>query len=333
MRMRRFPRRGFTLIELLVVIAIIAILIALLLPAVQQAREAARRTQCRNHLHNIGLALHNYHDVYKGFPPGNITLGNCCSSANYMTWTIAILPYMDHAPLSELYIDEMPNDRRGTQRGTGGIWSPRSDYFIQQEKVNQAAVPAYYCPSDINAGKMERPASGPGNRDRYRMGSYRAVSGASRNGSCWADNNQIGNSNSFCHRNRGILHHVGTRSTHNERIADVLDGSSMTIMVGEYHTRSRPRRGTFWSYSYTSYNQSSITVGQSRTLLADYDRCVDIGGAGGSNPCKRGFGSFHEGVITFLMGDGSVRNISVNINLDILAALASIQGGETVGEF
>jgi len=91
-------RRGFTLIELLVVIAIIAVLIALLLPAVQQAREAARRTQCRNNLHQIGLALHNYHDTHNCFPPGNLG-PNFSTGAGVggheHTWMTLILPFMD----------------------------------------------------------------------------------------------------------------------------------------------------------------------------------------------------------------------------------------------
>ena len=89
-------RRGFTLIELLVVIAIIAVLIALLLPAVQQAREAARRTQCKNNLKQMGLALHNYHDTYNGFPPGNVA----SSVGGWgISWYIRILPYVDQAPV------------------------------------------------------------------------------------------------------------------------------------------------------------------------------------------------------------------------------------------
>lgn len=92
----RHARRGFTLIELLVVIAIIAILIALLLPAVQQAREAARRSQCKNNLKQIGLALHNYHDTHSVFPPGSIAE---TSISNNLSWSTMILPYIDAAPL------------------------------------------------------------------------------------------------------------------------------------------------------------------------------------------------------------------------------------------
>ena len=87
--------RGFTLIELLVVIAIIAVLIALLLPAVQQAREAARRSQCKNNLKQLGLALHNYHDVFTKFP-----IGNQWQNGFGPSFYAGLLPYMDHAPCS-----------------------------------------------------------------------------------------------------------------------------------------------------------------------------------------------------------------------------------------
>lgn len=92
-------RKAFTLIELLVVIAIIAILIALLLPAVQQAREAARRTQCKNNLKQLGIALHNYHDVFQTFPPGEIRLGSDPLDSSLAGWIAMLLPQMDQQPL------------------------------------------------------------------------------------------------------------------------------------------------------------------------------------------------------------------------------------------
>src|SRR5229473_2794748 len=107
-------RIGFTLIELLVVIAIIAVLVALLLPAVQQAREAARRSQCKNNLKQIGIALHNYHDTMNVFPPALISSGRCSPTTNAVecalyrpvlntTGFVLLLPYLDQGPMYNAY--------------------------------------------------------------------------------------------------------------------------------------------------------------------------------------------------------------------------------------
>ena len=103
-------RRGFTLIELLVVIAIIAILVAMLLPAVQQAREAARRSECKNKLKQIGLAMHNYHDVHSVLPPGFVSTNanvasstSCEANGRYAPWSVLILPGMDATNLYETF--------------------------------------------------------------------------------------------------------------------------------------------------------------------------------------------------------------------------------------
>lgn len=310
---RRTQNRGFTLIELLVVIAIIAILIALLLPAVQQAREAARRTQCKNNLKQLGLGLHNYHDTHQTFPPGGITMGFCCGSKSGTNWAISILPFVDQAPLYNLYDFNSYNEDPGLNNGN--------------RTVRETILNVHNCPSNVVTG-LERPESGPGSGLDFAHGSYRAVNGRT-NGTGWLDNRSAP---SAVKNWRGVLHHVSSEIGC-ERIGDIIDGTSNTIMVGEYASQTRTRRGTFWAYTYTSYVNSSITVGQSRTLLNDYDRCVSIGGAGGSNSCKRGFASFHEGGIQFLMADGAVRFISENIDSDLLGGLATIRNGEVIGEF
>lgn len=312
MRTRSSTRRGFTLIELLVVIAIIAILVALLLPAVQQAREAARRSACKNNMKQLVVALHNYHDTFTVFPPGGITMGNCCGTPSLTSWTIEILPYIDMDNLRDQYDFNKTNE------------DPVNAAF------RETSVPVYNCPSDVRTGDLERPESGPGSGLRYNTSSYRAVSGMS-NGGCWLD---ASTGSGFCRRNRGVLHHVGTREFTCEGMRDIVDGPSNTLLIGEMHTSTRPRRGTFWAYTYTSYNQSTVCPScGSRTLLGDYNRCNAIGGPGGSNACKRGWGSFHTGVLHFGMADGQVRAISVNVNMNTLGAMATIDGGESVSAF
>jgi len=132
---RRRPNRGFTLIELLVVIAIIAILIALLLPAVQQAREAARRTQCRNNLKQIGLAMHNYHDAHRVFPIGNL-------NTRFWTCQSQILPFLDQATLY---------NQLDFSSGSPCFSWLEGKTFIKEGGI---IMPVFQCPSDPNTGKI-----------------------------------------------------------------------------------------------------------------------------------------------------------------------------------
>ena len=305
-------RKAFTLIELLVVIAIIAVLIALLLPAVQQAREAARRTQCKNNLKQMGLAIHSYHDTFEKFPPGSIAVNwNNTAIANVNTmmgWGIAILPFIDQAPLYNTYNANMNNANTVNQ------------------PIYQKNMAAYNCPSDPNAGTMIQPGSGPATTT-FVMSSYRANAGVSSDCSNYWDG-QYG-SGTLTSSNRGMIHVVDVNYGC-EKTANVTDGLSNTLAVGEWETVNTLNRGTFWAYTYAQYTMSGPAPSCNPTSFGVNDY---VKAGNGNNGSKRAFGSFHVGGVQFLMGDGAVRFISSNINLPTLAALGTIAGGEVVGDF
>ena len=214
-------RRGFTLIELLVVIAIIAILIALLLPAVQQAREAARRTQCKNNMKQLGLALHNYHDVHTTFPSGWIAVEpgvgpDAHDGLNGAGWGTMVLPYLDQAPLYNLFNASL------------AIHDPVNVPFIDN------VLPAWQCPSDPKPDKwMIEEELSPGTvLAELPTANYVGVFGTHELHGCEDSPGAIPPGSPMlpsgqCKSN-GMLYHNSK-----VRMRDIADGTTNTLMVGE----------------------------------------------------------------------------------------------------
>jgi prepilin-type N-terminal cleavage/methylation domain-containing protein/prepilin-type processing-associated H-X9-DG protein len=356
----RTVRRGFTLIELLVVIAIIAILIGLLLPAVQKVREAAAMAQCKNNLKQMALATMSYHDALGTFPAGSIcrqgTGAFAGSVSYYETWAISILPYIEQGNLYRQWSPNIPNIAPDGVAGAA---------FASMRQTN---LTVYNCPSDVSAGAGFTPyspasgndyltitANGPGGTGPYKNGpyplcapsTYRCVSGASYGGSDWwtnPANPDDGGSNEnwddasqvpalMAHfsGDRGVMHATNPLFNGPEKIASITDGTSNTLMFGEYATKDTPNRRTFWAYAYTSYNQSLVTFNAPWTLQESFAACAATPNPSGNNQCKRAFASFHTGGINFAFCDGSVHTISRNVDMiRVLPALATIAGGEVL---
>ena len=344
-------KRGFTLIELLVVIAIIAVLIALLLPAVQQAREAARRTQCKNNLKQFGLALHNYHDTYSVFPGGTNGSG-CRSSSTCPTATtsrsrvsafVPLLPYYDQVNLSAQY-----------ESAQSAPWSGNAYWMVQ--------IPMLKCPSDGNRRTADA--------TQQAMTNYMFCSGDSSRLMCSVDELSDGRN---CRNPRGLF---GQQSSFSMR--DITDGSSNTIAMSEHVTplgdtdlgRAAVNGGAptdtpagcrsfFVNRQYTIPVNTDNGIQGGRwsdggSLFSRFNTMVPPNGPSCMEADNHWLGgmytasSRHTGGVQVLMADGSVRYISENIDAGnqgamevttgpspygVWGALGTRSGGEITSDF
>ncbi len=346
-------RKGFTLIELLVVIAIIAILIALLLPAVQQAREAARRTQCKNNLKQFGLAYHNYHDTHGMFPKPTIlglkvgtgSLG--CSSSN--PWSVAILPFIEQGNVyNSLNLNISPFD-------------------ASQAATYLTVIPGYTCPTtptgnpvvswNIPAG-VPLAAGFPGVDGTWTFASgrsdYEAISGVRGDLSNAAYANFSGGSGGNRHGYAtwavvvtdvpGVLEDGGESS----KIRDILDGTSNTILLSELAGRNQLYdRGQLVS-SAAAFDRAWIANRTGGGGWGDPFKENWVAGTGITGPptgdgglcpinCSNeksaGLYSWHTGGAHISLCDGSATFISENIDLFKFASLITAMKGEVIGEF
>jgi prepilin-type N-terminal cleavage/methylation domain-containing protein len=307
---RTFRRQaGFTLVELLVVIAIIGVLVALLLPAVQAAREAARRSSCQNNLKQWGLALHNYHDTNLAFPYGGTDGAN---GKNEFSWNARVLPFMEQQPLYDQFNfsvnhldDSVKNSLGQTNRSLGTV-----------------KVGALLCPSSAvtKSPRPEEQSSLTNGAEPYTTHYYGLMGPKGINPLTQQayPANAVNPSGYGGFMGDGIL-------LHNEatNMSAVTDGLSNTFLVGEI-SWNKANSYRIWTRGggYTQPTSSS-----SKNVVNSLNS-TPYGSLATFNDVS--FGSQHPGGALFAMGDGSVRFVSENIDMALYRATASRSGGETL---
>ena len=311
--------RGFTLIELLVVIAIIAVLVALLLPAVQQAREAARRSQCKNNLKQFGLAMHNYHETANAFP----NTINPTPFANVGVGAMVfLLPGLDLAPLYET-IDF--NTRGGQWTNPVTSSGPAGKFYYETQP------PGFVCPSDTSSKYYPGTNGIVGN---WAVASYGLSGGAQResgNGCGSYPGNVFGTgpddhtdlAGRDLNRLSGIFSRVGVTAA----IKDITDGTSNTILMGEIRSECSDHARHGWANVNANWHFTTAPI--------NFETCMGGGGCNSNNnwATSQGFKSRHVGGTHILLCDGSTKFFSENIDYMTYQRLGDRRDGQVIEDY
>ena len=340
---RSRQRRGFTLIELLVVIAIIAVLIGLLLPAVQQAREAARRIQCKNNLKQIGLALHNYLSTHSVFPPSF-----CIGAAKGGTWSIhaRILPYVDQA--NSFNLADLTVGYSDPPNSTNGITSQKLPFNrcpSEIHGINSSTTPSFFPPNyafNFGTWKVFTPIS------------VNLATGGIPGDGAFAPNSNFttasftdGTSNTLCASEvKCYTSNIGNDAAATDGIpslSTILGFSSGTLTLSVPGSVGGHREWTDGKVHETGFtttftpNAQVLIAGPTGPIEGDYisckERATSATCAGKPTYAAVTSRSYHTGSVNSLMMDGSTRSVSTNIDANVWKGLGSRAGGEVTGEF
>ena len=315
-------RSGFTLVELLVVIAIIAILIALLLPAVQAAREAARRIQCANHLKQISLAVHNFHDAHQAIVPAGLT------HRGHATWLVLLLPYVELQVLQ----DEFDSGRT---------------YYLQPQVTVESQVSFYYCPSRSRSVRLSSSCNvrqGWGHPNGGALCDYAMSAGDGTLYGWWGGGDELWNGvAASTHRDPDDANSLtGNLSSDPDpqwiytnwqaqlKFKSIFDGLSQTLLVGEKFIHSSHQgEGEMWGDA--TWWSDDCMIGKVRVAGPQYPLAISEDDPSVvSDPINLPFGGPHPGICQFALCDGSVRSFSTSIHATTLGYLANRREGQVI---
>jgi len=334
LRFHSISRRGFTLVELLVVIAIIGVLVALLLPAVQAAREAARRMSCSNNLKQIGLALHNYHDTHRSFPIGSRhSVGDVANPGFGVSWWLGLLSFVEQGTLFD-QLTVNGNHPGSLSNGGGGAYE---GHAVNGPVVNEREISVMICPSSpLKAVRSS------GYTYTITCPQYTGISGAA--------NDSLGFNLNSTDR-QWVGYQGGTVSLgglltplDSVKMRDATDGLSNTIIVGEQSDFVRDTNGNktatinnhqgfmcgiigrTFGFSERTFNTTTIMYPINGATLS-------LTGVRNNDGTNNGIFSAHPGGAQVVVADGSVRFLSENLELRTLKLLATRDDGQVLGEF